>query len=333
MEESVDSLQESLSSMESQPCSLAVNESVVQCEDKQIAVSENSAAAVATTGSAETPNKSNEEGDGPKSTQDQAPQITVAQGSRPEDAKTTVQSNPSKTSNTIVSTEPKNDSNKRDRGDQSENVQPEANEAEMKQCNKKGTKQQDQQNKVTPAAEQNLSQVISSWIYLKSLKERNSHHSILLFLQAKTTGPSVDLKEASGPNEVQVSGGSSNVDKDCQGDAAVCQSADAIQKRLSLSESEPESRYEETIQPGKGKGSSTNKKDTVRTNQPSLDQSVEDKAKQSRKKGKNEQDQQQKETPAQKQKMVFGPQKTVIKLLIFKLIRVEKLEPKAFDFS
>lgn len=149
MEESVDSVQESLSSMESQPCSLAVNDSAVQSEDKPIALSENSDSTVATKGAAETPDKSNEEGDGPKSSEPQ-----------PGDAKNTVQSNPSKKANRITNTEPKNDCSKRDRGDQNENVELEANQAEKKQHKKKN-----QLNKVTPAAEQNPWQ-LSSWSYL-----------------------------------------------------------------------------------------------------------------------------------------------------------------------
>lgn len=163
MEESVDSLQESFSLIESQPCSVAVNDSVVQSEVKQIVLSENNAATVATKGSAGTPDKPNEDGShGLKSTQI-APFKTVTQESVSEDAKNTVQSNPSKKSNSIINTEPTNDSNIRDQGDQNENVELEANRAEKKQCNKKkGTKDQDHHNKVTPAAEQNLSKVISS---------------------------------------------------------------------------------------------------------------------------------------------------------------------------
>lgn len=113
---------------------------------------------------------------------------------------------------------------------------------------------------------------------------------------------------------------SSSDDKDGQGDAAVNQSADAIQKCLNLSESEPgppNTQGKESNQFGK---SSQNKEDTVRTSQPSLDQNADvDKAKQSRKKGKNEQKQQQKESPAPKQNMIFGPQKKVdlIKIWIF----------------
>lgn len=139
--------------------------------------------------------------------------------------------------------------------------------------------------------------------------------------------------------EVKVSGESSNADKDCQGDAAVDQSADAIQKTLSLSETKHGSFNEDTTQPGPGKKSnqqdmsSKNKEDTGKNNPPRLDQNVnvepQDKAKQSRKKGKSEQDQQQKEIPAPKQKMVFGPQKMVdlIKIFAFKLIGVETLKP------
>lgn len=163
MDESVDSLQESLSSVENQPCSPAVNDPAVPSEDKQTALSENNAATVATIGSAETPDKSNEGGSGgPKSTEDQTPQIptseTVTQESMPEDSKNTVQVNPSKKSNTI-NTEPKNDSNKGDRGDHNENVEPKTIGAETSQRKKKGTKEQDLQNKVTPSAEQTPSQV------------------------------------------------------------------------------------------------------------------------------------------------------------------------------
>lgn len=131
----------------------------------------------------------------------------------------------------------------------------------------------------------------------------------------------MDPKEARVPMEVQVSGESSDADKDCQGDAAVDQSADAIQKSLSLSESEPKPLTEDTNQRGPDKKSSQqdksfkNKKDTVKTNQPSLDQNAnvepQDKASRSKKKGKNEQNQQQKEISAPKQKMVFGPQSMV----------------------
>lgn len=165
MEESVDSLQESLSSIESQPCSSAVNDPVVPFEDKHIALSENNAATVATIGSVETPDRSNEaETGGPKSTQDQTPQIptseTATQESMQEERANTVQPNPSKKSNTIIDTEPKNDSNKGDRGDQNENVEPEANGAETRQRKKKGTNEPGQQNKVSPAAEHNPSQVI-----------------------------------------------------------------------------------------------------------------------------------------------------------------------------
>lgn len=151
--------------MESRPSSLAVNDPVVPSEDKQIASSENNAATVAIIGSAETPDESSEGGSGgPNSTQDQTPQIptseTVTQESMSEDDKNTVQPNPSKKSNTTVSAEPKNDSNKGDRGDHNENVEPEANRAEARQPKKKGTKEPEQQNKATPAAEQNPSQVV-----------------------------------------------------------------------------------------------------------------------------------------------------------------------------
>lgn len=134
--------------------------------------------------------------------------------------------------------------------------------------------------------------------------------------------------------EPQVSGESSKADKDCQGDAAVDQSADAIQKSLSISESEPGSLNEDTTQPGKKSNqqdeSPKSKKDTAKTNQPTLDQNAnvesQDKAKESKKKGKNEQNQQPKEVPAPKQKMFFGTQKMVdiIKTFIFKLIGGEK---------
>lgn len=129
-------------------------------------------------------------------------------------------------------------------------------------------------------------------------------------------------------------GESSNTDKDCQGDAAVDQSADAIQKSLSISESEPELLNKEMTRPGQGKESnrldksSKNKKDTVRTNQHPLEQNAnvdfQDKAKRIGKKGKDEQDQQQKEASALKQQMVFGPQKMVdlTKILIVKAITV-----------
>lgn len=138
-----------------------------------------------------------------------------------------------------------------------------------------------------------------------------------------------------------MSGESSNADKDCQGDAAVDQSADAIQKSLSLAESEPRSPNEDTIQPGADKKStnqrdksSENTENTVKTSQTLLDQNanveLQDKAKKGRKKGKDEQDQQLKETPAPKPKMIFGPQNTVdlIKILIFKLVVVVKLKPQ-----
>lgn len=131
--------------------------------------------------------------------------------------------------------------------------------------------------------------------------------------------------------EVQVSGEISDADKDCQGDAAVDQSADAIKKCLSLSESEPGSLSEDTIQPGPGKKSNQeDKKDTVKMNQPPPDQNAnmeaQDKVKQSKQKGKNEQNQQQKDIPAPKQEMVFGPRKMVdlIRTFIFKTDRSRK---------
>lgn len=150
----------------------------------------------------------------------------------------------------------------------------------------------------------------------------------MLFLQVKSRGPSVDPKEARGPMEVQVSGESSNADTDCQGDAAVDQSADAIKKSLTFAESEPGSLNEDTIQPGPGNRSnqqdetSKNLENTVKTSQPSLDQNAnvepQDKAKQSKKKGKNEEDQHLKESLAPKQKMIFGPKKMVDIFSIFK---------------
>lgn len=174
MDKSVDSLQEDLSSMESQPSSLAVKDPVVPSEDKQVALSENNAATVDMKGSAEAADESKEGGsDGPKSTQDQTPLTssseTVTQESMPEDNKSTVQPNPSKKSNTINNKEPKNDSNnsknKGDRGDQNENVEPEASQTRRSKQN--GKKEQGQQQKVTPAAEPNPSQVIPSSIDLK----------------------------------------------------------------------------------------------------------------------------------------------------------------------
>lgn len=138
--------------------------------------------------------------------------------------------------------------------------------------------------------------------------------------------------------EVQVSGEISDADKDCHGDSAVDQSADAMKKCLSLSESEPGSLSEDTIQPGPGKKSNQqDKKDTVKTNQPPLDPNAnteaQDKVKQSKKKGKNEQNQQQKDIPAPKQEMVFGPRKMVdlIRTFILKLIEVEKLKTLAYS--
>lgn len=164
VDESVDSLQESVSSMESQPWSPAVNEPVVPSEDKLTALSENNTATVATIGSAETPDKSNEGGSGgPKSTEDQTPQIatseTVTQESLPEDSKNTVQVNPRKGSNPISNTDRNNDSKKGDREDHNKNVEPVATEAETGLRKNKGKKERDQQSKATPAAEQNQSQV------------------------------------------------------------------------------------------------------------------------------------------------------------------------------
>lgn len=167
VDESVDSLQEDHSSMESQPSFMAVKDPVVPSEDKQFALSENNAATVDTKGSAEVPDELNEgESGGPESTQEQTPLTptseTVTQESVPEDNKSTVQANPSKKSNTIKNKKHKNDSNnsknKGDRGDQNENVEPEA--SQTRQSKHSDKKEQGQQQKVTPAAEPNPAQEI-----------------------------------------------------------------------------------------------------------------------------------------------------------------------------
>lgn len=156
-------------------------------------------------------------------------------------------------------------------------------------------------------------------------------------LQADSRGSSVDPKGAGGPVEIQESGGeSSTADRESQGDAAVDQSADALQKGLSFSGSEPGSLTKDTTQPGPSNKSnrqdtsSNNKEDTAKTKQPPLDQNgnmeTRDKARQSKQKGKNEEGQKQTVTPAPKLKMVFGPQKTVV-LIIFQLMGIEKLKP------
>lgn len=175
MDESVDSLQEDHSSMESQPSFLEVKDPVVPSEDNQVAFSgENNGATVETKGSVEAPDESNESGSSvSKSTQDQTPLTpsseTVRQGSMLEDNKNTVQPNPCKKSNGINNNERKKDGNnsknKADRGDHNDNLEPEA--SRTRQSKQKGKKEQGRQQKVTPAAEQNPSQVIPSSINLK----------------------------------------------------------------------------------------------------------------------------------------------------------------------
>lgn len=178
--------------MESQSCSLAVNDPVVPSEDKQIALSENNAATVATKGSVETSYKSSEGGiGGPISTQDQTPQIrtseTVTQESMPEDSRNTVQLNPDKKSNATINTEAKNDSDKGDRGDQNENVEPEANRVETRQRKKKGRQEQDQQNEAAPAAGQNPLQVTPDK-FIQSKWKRKTNTTVSCFFFVFLTG-------------------------------------------------------------------------------------------------------------------------------------------------
>lgn len=120
-------------------------------------------------------------------------------------------------------------------------------------------------------------------------------------LQADSRGS----KGAEGPVESQGSSESSNADRESQGDAAVDQSADALQKDLSFSGSDPGSLTKDTTQPGPSNKSnrqdkiSKNKEDTAKTKQPPQDQN-------------GNMEPQKRVTPAPKQKMVFGPQKTVV---------------------
>lgn len=160
VDESLDSPQESLSSVESQPCSLAVNDPVVPSKDKQVALSENNAVTVDTKGSVEGPDESTAPGvsAGPKSTQDQTSPMPTSETVTQENDKSTALTNSSKKSNTINNKEQKNDNNsknKEDRGDQN-NMEPEARPT--RQSKQKGKKEQ----KETPATQQNLSQVIPS---------------------------------------------------------------------------------------------------------------------------------------------------------------------------
>lgn len=137
-------------------------------------------------------------------------------------------------------------------------------------------------------------------------------------LQADSRGS----KGTEGPVESQGSSENSNADRESQGDAALDQSADALQKDLSFSGSDPGSLTKGTAQPGPSNKSnrqdkiSKNKEDTAKTKQPPQDQNgnmePHNKARQSKQKGKIEEGQKHTVTPAPKQKMVFGPQKTVV---------------------
>lgn len=174
MDERPDSLQEGLSSSESQPSSLAANSPHLLSEDTQTTQSEKTAATAETRHSEDAPGKPLEgEDTGPKSPQDQilktAPGDTPTQQPTSEDSKT-IPNPPSKsgqgkkskaTNNTDQKTDRKKTKNEKDTTtskrpnlDQNANVEQTAMQTEATE--RKGKIQQDQKPKTAPVAEQKM---------------------------------------------------------------------------------------------------------------------------------------------------------------------------------